>query len=84
MRGHCFLVLSGCGVKTVAKGIIFEVDIVDLEPVARGRIAVFLPGSGEPNSLFAGWAGFQRNEAYFQASEASREVPKIQFPAAKP
>jgi LemA protein len=37
-----------------------------------------------PNSIFAGWAGFKRNEAYFQASEASREAPKVQFPAAKP
>jgi LemA protein len=37
-----------------------------------------------PNSLFAGWAGFQRNEAYFQASEATRETPKVQFPTAKP
>jgi len=37
-----------------------------------------------PNSVFAGWAGFQRNDAYFQASEASREVPKVQFPSAKP
>lgn len=34
-----------------------------------------------PNSLFAGWAGFQRNNAYFAAAEASREVPKVQFPA---
>src|ERR1700693_4097989 len=34
-----------------------------------------------PNSLFAGWAGFQRNNAYFAASEASREAPKVQFPA---
>jgi LemA protein len=37
-----------------------------------------------PNSLFAGWAGFHRNEAYFQASPASREAPKVQFPAANP
>src|ERR1700689_5461687 len=37
-----------------------------------------------PNSVFAGWAGFKANEAYFQASEASREAPKVQFPAAKP
>jgi LemA protein len=37
-----------------------------------------------PNSIFAGWAGFQRNNAYFQASEGSREAPKVQFPAAKP
>ncbi|HXQ26001.1 MAG TPA: LemA family protein [Candidatus Acidoferrales bacterium] len=34
-----------------------------------------------PNNIFAGWAGFQRNNAYFAASEASREVPKVQFPA---
>lgn len=35
-----------------------------------------------PNSLFAGWAGFKRNDAYFNASPASREVPKVQFPPA--
>ena len=34
-----------------------------------------------PNNIFAGWAGFQRNNAYFTASESSREAPKIQFPA---
>jgi LemA protein len=34
-----------------------------------------------PNSIFAGWAGFQRNNAYFTASESSREAPKVQFPA---
>jgi len=34
-----------------------------------------------PNSIFAGWAGFQRNNAYFEASAASREAPKVQFPA---
>ena len=34
-----------------------------------------------PNNIFAGWAGFQRNSAYFAAPEASREVPKVQFPA---
>src|SRR6201997_3002585 len=34
-----------------------------------------------PNSLFAGWAGFQRNNAYFAASESSREAPKVEFPA---
>jgi LemA protein len=33
-----------------------------------------------PNSVFARWAGFQRNNAYFQASEASKEAPKVQFP----
>jgi LemA protein len=37
-----------------------------------------------PNNIFASWAGFHRNDAYFQASEASREAPKVQFPAAKP
>jgi len=35
-----------------------------------------------PNSIFAGWAGFKTNDAYFKASEASREAPKVQFPAA--
>jgi LemA protein len=33
-----------------------------------------------PNNLFAGWAGFQRNNAYFAATEASRQAPKVQFP----
>ena len=32
-----------------------------------------------PNSLFAKWAGFSRNEAYFAASEASRALPKVNF-----
>src|SRR5271156_4100912 len=34
-----------------------------------------------PNNIFAGWAGFQRNNAYFEASAASREAPKVTFPA---
>ncbi len=34
-----------------------------------------------PNSFYAGWAGFHRNDDYFKASEASREVPKVAFPA---
>ena len=34
-----------------------------------------------PNDIFARWAGFQRNNAYFTASESSREAPKVQFPA---
>ncbi|MBZ5695045.1 MAG: LemA family protein [Acidobacteriia bacterium] len=34
-----------------------------------------------PNNIFAGWSGFQRNDAYFAATEASRAVPKVQFPA---
>ena len=33
-----------------------------------------------PNNIFAGWAGFQRNNDYFAASAASREAPKVQFP----
>jgi LemA protein len=33
-----------------------------------------------PNSVFAGWAGFKRNDAYFNAPEASRAAPKVQFP----
>src|ERR1700677_2590333 len=37
-----------------------------------------------PNSIFAGWAGFKRNDAYFSASPTSREAPKVQFPSAKP
>src|SRR5437667_4276382 len=32
-----------------------------------------------PNSVFAGWAGFKPNDAYFQASEGSRTVPKVNF-----
>ena len=32
-----------------------------------------------PNSLFAGWAGFKPNDAYFQASEGSRVAPKVNF-----
>lgn len=34
-----------------------------------------------PNNVFAGWAGYKRNDAYFAAPEASRAVPKVQFPA---
>jgi LemA protein len=33
-----------------------------------------------PNSVFAGWAGFKRNDAYFNAPEAAREAPKVTFP----
>ena len=32
-----------------------------------------------PNSLFAGFAGFKPNEAYFAAAEGSRAVPKVNF-----
>ena len=34
-----------------------------------------------PNNVIAGMSGFQRNNAYFAATEASRAVPKVQFPA---
>ncbi|HYL68532.1 MAG TPA: LemA family protein [Candidatus Limnocylindria bacterium] len=34
-----------------------------------------------PNNIFAGWAGFQRNNAYFEGTPTSREAPKVQFPA---
>ena len=43
-----------------------------------------------PNSLYAEFAGFKQNPAYFQASEASRATPKVDFgtkptaPAAAP
>jgi LemA protein len=33
-----------------------------------------------PSSIYANWAGFHRNDAYFEASQASREAPKVQFP----
>src|SRR5580704_14243533 len=32
-----------------------------------------------PNNIFAGWAGFKPNEAYFAASEGSRQVPTVNF-----
>lgn len=34
-----------------------------------------------PNNIFAGWAGFKPNSAYFSAAEGGREVPKVAFPA---
>jgi LemA protein len=42
-----------------------------------------------PNNVFAGWAGFKPNGAYFTATEESRQVPKVGFsspsaPAAQP
>jgi LemA protein len=40
-----------------------------------------------PASLFANWAGFKPNDAYFKAAEGSREVPKVNFgtqPAPQP
>ena len=32
-----------------------------------------------PNSIWAGMAGFQRNNAYFEASEGSRTAPVVKF-----
>ncbi len=32
-----------------------------------------------PNNVFAGWAGFQPNSAYFAATEGSRQTPKVSF-----
>lgn len=32
-----------------------------------------------PNSVWAGMAGFHRNDAYFAASEGSRQAPKVNF-----
>src|SRR5579859_5676641 len=43
-----------------------------------------------PNSVYAGFTGYKQNPAYFQASEASRATPKVDFgtkpaaPAAAP
>ena len=32
-----------------------------------------------PHNIFATWAGFKPNEAYFTASEGSRQAPKVNF-----
>jgi LemA protein len=32
-----------------------------------------------PNNIFAGWAGFKPNDAYFAAAEGSRQAPKVNF-----
>lgn len=37
-----------------------------------------------PTNIYAGWAGFKPNEAYFAATEASRQVPKVQFAPSAP
>jgi LemA protein len=37
-----------------------------------------------PNSVFAGWAGFKPNEAYFTATEGSRQAPKVNFATPTP
>ncbi len=35
-----------------------------------------------PNSIWAGIAGYKRNNDYFNASPAAQQVPKVTFPAA--
>src|SRR5216110_4050544 len=43
-----------------------------------------------PHNIFAGWAGFKTNDAYFKAAEGSRQAPKVNFgtapaaPSSKP
>ncbi|HVJ06356.1 MAG TPA: LemA family protein [Candidatus Saccharimonadales bacterium] len=37
-----------------------------------------------PHNIFAGWAGFKPNGAYFAATEASRQVPKVTFGTPQP
>jgi LemA protein len=37
-----------------------------------------------PSSIWANMAGFHRNEAYFAASEASRQAPKVDFKGVQP
>ena len=37
-----------------------------------------------PNSLWAGMAGFKRNDAYFAATEGAKTPPKVDFRGVKP
>src|SRR5215831_10978384 len=37
-----------------------------------------------PHSIFANWAGFKPNSAYFAASEGSRQAPKVNFSTPEP
>ncbi len=37
-----------------------------------------------PHNIFAGWAGFKPNDAYFTASEGARQVPKVNFSSPAP
>jgi len=37
-----------------------------------------------PHNIFAGWAGFKPNEAYFAASEGSRQVREVNFSTPAP
>ena len=32
-----------------------------------------------PHNLYAGFAGYKQNDAYFKAAEGAREVPKVDF-----
>lgn len=36
-----------------------------------------------PNYIFARWAGFERNDHYFEAPAAARQAPKVAFPGPK-
>lgn len=37
-----------------------------------------------PNSVWAGFAGFKRNDAYFAAAEGAKTAPKVDFSGVKP
>jgi LemA protein len=37
-----------------------------------------------PASIFASWAGFKKNDAYFAASEGARTAPKVDFSTPAP
>jgi LemA protein len=37
-----------------------------------------------PNNIVAGWSGFQRNNAYFEASPAAQKVPQVSFGSPAP
>lgn len=37
-----------------------------------------------PNNLVAGFSGFTRNEDYFEAAQAAREAPQVEFPGPSP
>jgi len=37
-----------------------------------------------PHNIFANWAGFKPNSAYFAASEGSRQAPKVNFSTPEP
>ena len=36
-----------------------------------------------PNSIFAGWAGYHRNDRYFTAAPQAQQPPKVEFPGPK-